>query len=140
MVARRENSARGLRITDGGWRIELLSQQNFKLSQITPHSFNPQSAIRILPSGRAHFVRHFSSIFLLEAFDPTGSINQFLFARKKWMATGTNFDVQFFLGGTRRPGSATGTVNEGVFVGGMNTSFHVVLLLKCTASIIARWR
>jgi hypothetical protein len=63
-------------------------------------------------------------VFLSESLDATGRIHEFLLARKKRMAFGTNFHANVLFRGTNLYGIAAGTLNGCVFIIRMDISFH----------------
>jgi len=64
------------------------------------------------------------SVFLLKALDATRRVNQLLFAGEERMAIRADFDVNVFLGRTRRPGGAAGANDMTFDVFWMNSFFH----------------
>jgi hypothetical protein len=82
----------------------------------------PQASARLSSSGRTSF--RLQAVLLSELLDAAGGVNEFLFAGKKGMAVGANFDVD---AARRRAGFyhvAAGAYNRRVFVFGMDSSFH----------------
>jgi hypothetical protein len=72
------------------------------------------------------FFGGFVGVFLLEALDAAGGIDQFLLAGEKGMATGADFDSdQFaFLGGAGLERASAGAVNSYSVIIGMDSFFH----------------
>jgi hypothetical protein len=66
----------------------------------------------------------FQPIFFLETFHPSGRIDQFLLAREKGMAAGTNFHGDLFLDGLGADLIAAGTLDDRIDILRMNTLFH----------------
>ena len=82
---------------------------------------------RLLLGGRRGFIR----VFLLEAFNASGRIDQFLLASEERMAVRANFyaDHVAFKGRPRIKNVPTGTMHLYGMVVGMNSFFHGRLLL-----------
>jgi hypothetical protein len=66
----------------------------------------------------------FQPIFFLETFHPSGGIDQFLLAREKGMAPGTNFHGDLFLAGSGADLIAAGTLDDRINILRMNPFFH----------------
>jgi hypothetical protein len=66
----------------------------------------------------------FQPIFSLETFHPSGGIDQFLLAREKGMAPGTNFHGDLFLVGSGADLIAAGTLDDRIDKLRMNLFFH----------------
>jgi hypothetical protein len=86
MNVTRGNIEGGMRNAECRVRQELLAQPQFKLLPDTAHTKIPRSACRVPRSTGSYFVRDLSAILALEAFDTTGGVHEFLFARKERMA------------------------------------------------------
>jgi len=83
------------------------------------------------------------SVFLGEALDAAGSVNELLLAGKERMATGADFDVQSvaFNRGTRLKIMATSAVYGYGMIVGMNTGLHEISSLSrpvCAAELRER--
>jgi hypothetical protein len=81
----------------------------------------PQASARLSSSGRTFCLQ---AVLPSELLDAAGGVDKFLFAGKKGMAVGANFDVD---AACRRAGfhyMAAGAYNRGGFVFGMDPSFH----------------
>jgi hypothetical protein len=65
-------------------------------------------------------------IFLAEAFDATGGVDQLLLAGEKWVAFGANFDADVLFGRSDLQHVTTGTLNGGLMILRMNVSFHFI--------------
>jgi hypothetical protein len=63
-------------------------------------------------------------VFFSESFDTAGRIHEFLFAGKKRMTFGTNFDADVFFRGSDLYGVAAGTLHGRVEIIRMDVSFH----------------
>jgi hypothetical protein len=66
----------------------------------------------------------FQPIFFLETFHPSGRVDQFLLAREKGMAAGTNLDGYLFLDGLGTNLIAAGALDYCIDVLRMNPLFH----------------
>jgi hypothetical protein len=77
------------------------------------------------------------TVFSLEALDATSRIHQLLFASEERMAVGADFDVQFFFGGTRRPGVAASAGHTAFVVIRMDSFFHATFSFAKNDQIIA---
>lgn len=65
-------------------------------------------------------------IFLAEALDSAGGINQLLLSGKKWMAFWADLNPDIGSGGSDLQNVATGTPNGGFLILWMNVSFHFI--------------
>jgi hypothetical protein len=65
-------------------------------------------------------------VFFPESFNPTGGIDQFLFAGEEWMAIGADFNPDVFFSRARLHFVAAGTTNGCGSIFGMNAGFHLV--------------
>ena len=65
------------------------------------------------------------SILPAEPLNTPGCINQFLFARKKWVAFGANFNPDILLGGPYLHRIAACTANRGLKILWMDALLHV---------------
>ena len=66
-----------------------------------------------------------SGVTLIEAINAAGCVYEFLFSRKKWMALGANFDMQFFSDRRARgKGISTCTGYRNFLIIRMNFCFH----------------
>src|SRR5215212_3358010 len=98
---------------------------------------------RLLFGGGNRLLRHGGLLetvrpaeFLAEAFDPTGSIDEFLLASEEGMAGRADIDGNFGDRAARGEGVAAGTVNGAGLITGVDFCFHGKLL-----SILGRaWR
>jgi hypothetical protein len=66
----------------------------------------------------------FQPIFFLEAFHPSGRVDQFLLAREKGMAAGTNLHGYLFLDGSGANLIAAGALDYRIYILRMNPLFH----------------
>ena len=66
----------------------------------------------------------FNGVFILEAFHAAGRIHNLLLPRDKWMALGTNFYFNIFLGGPGFNNITTHAGNGRFLIFRMNTFFH----------------
>jgi hypothetical protein len=66
----------------------------------------------------------------MEAFNTSGRVNQLLFSRKERMAGRTEFQPDFLFGGASFKLVAAGAGNNNVMVFGMNSFFHINLILR----------
>jgi hypothetical protein len=108
-----------MRIAD--WEEELSPREpRSKMLRIKFIS-NPQSAIKTLSSRDLILLL---CILLLEAFNTTRRVYQFLLAGKERVAVRADFNVNLLLGRTCRPGCATSTNNMTFLIFGMDTWFH----------------
>jgi hypothetical protein len=78
-------------------------------------------------------------VFLSEPLDPSGSINEFLFAGKEGVAGGANFHLDAFDGGTGLDYIPAGAGNSGHLVFGMNFLSHIQIL-QCLSNSEAALR
>ena len=79
----------------------------------------------LLPNGGSGLRQCFLAISLIEAINASCRIHQFLFAGKKWVASGANFYVQVaFPCGTRLKRLAARAANVNLVILGMNSCFH----------------
>jgi hypothetical protein len=67
----------------------------------------------------------FYVVFLPEPLNPSGGVNQLLFAGKEGMTGRTDFHLDVFNGGTGLNHIPAGAGNFGHLVLGMNLRFHV---------------
>jgi len=81
-----------------------------------------RSAIRDPQSGGSLLVLF--RVFLIETLDTTSSVNQLLLAGEERMAVRADFNVNVFLGRSRRPGMAAGANDVTFDVFWMNSFFH----------------
>ena len=84
--------------------------------------FHSRSAIRYPQSGGSLLV--LPAVFLLESLDAARGVNQLLFAGEERMAVRADFNVNVFLGRTRRPRVPAGADDMTFDVFGMNSFFH----------------
>ena len=65
-------------------------------------------------------------VFLREAFDAAGGVNQLLLAGEEWVAIGADFDVELFTLDGRTGGEivAAGAMHSDGVIVGVNTGFH----------------
>ena len=63
-------------------------------------------------------------IFFAEPFNAAGRIYQFLFSGKKRMAFGTDFHLNFWLGGSNDEIVAASAFDGGIGIGWVNRCFH----------------
>lgn len=65
-------------------------------------------------------------VFFREALHAPGGVDELLFAGKKWMTTGANFDSQRVAldGRTSRESVPAGAMHGNSVIVGMNTGFH----------------
>ena len=89
---------------------------------------------RLLRVGSA-FRRRLLAVTLIKSIHASGGVNQFLFAGKKRVASGTDFHVQIaLLGRTRLEGLAAGARNSDFRVFRVNSRFHLL------SSLVALYR
>src|SRR5690348_6658330 len=69
-------------------------------------------------------------VFLLEALDAAGGVDEFLLAGEKRMAAGADFDTQHVAldGGTSLEGMAASAMDGHFVIVGVNTGFHGICL------------
>ena len=99
--------------------------------QILKPGFHLKSAIcdlkSAIESGRR--CRRLFRVFLVEAFDTTGSVNQFLFTREERVASRADFNVDFFFARTSGERIATRTDYLALLIFRMDSFFHFHTLL-----------
>jgi hypothetical protein len=78
----------------------------------------------------ATLVGAFVPVFLHETFNATFGVHKLLLARKERVAVRTNFYANVLFGGTGGELVATGTLNRGHGIFGMDAGFHSSLLQK----------
>jgi hypothetical protein len=70
-----------------------------------------------------------------ETLNPAGRVDQFLLSGEEGMALGTDFNTDIGLGGTNGHFVAAGATNDGFFIVGMNSAFHLILILLIWRSL-----
>jgi hypothetical protein len=64
-----------------------------------------------------------------ETLDPSGGVDQLLLSGEERVALGTDFNTDIGFGGTDGHFVAAGATNDGFFVIGMNSAFHLIQIL-----------